>query len=119
MGLRPSKVDAIVLLEGQSGQQVAEVLHRDNKKIPLIAMDALAPTLDAIESGWITASVTQKPFTMGYFGLRMLADVELNKPPSLTADFVHDPNSRLPRFIDTGSAMVDQSNLAVYRAASK
>jgi ribose transport system substrate-binding protein len=114
-----AKVDAFILLEGQSGSQVSEVLKRDNKKKVLIAMDALTPTLDAIESGWITASVTQKPFTMGYFGLRMLADIELNKLPSLTADFLKDPNSRLPRFVDTGSAMVDQSNLAIYRAASK
>ncbi len=114
-----AKVDAFILLEGQSGQQVAEILRRDNKKKVVIAMDALTPTLDAIESGWITASVTQKPFTMGYFGLRMLADIELNKLPSLTLDFVRDPNSRLPRFVDTGSAMVDQSNLGVYRAASK
>jgi ribose transport system substrate-binding protein len=114
-----AKVDAFIVLEGQSGSQVAEVLRRDNKKIVLIAMDALSPTLDAIDSGFITASVTQKPFTMGYFGLRMLADVELNKPPSLTADFVHDPKSTLPRFIDTGSAMVDKSNLSVYRDALK
>jgi ribose transport system substrate-binding protein len=114
-----AKVDAFIVLEGQSGSQVSEVLKRDNKKKVMIAMDALTPTLDAIESGWITASVTQKPFTMGYYGLRLLADVELNKLPSLSADFLHDPNSRLPRFVDTGSAMVDQSNLAVYRAASK
>jgi ribose transport system substrate-binding protein len=113
------KVDAFILLEGQSGQQVAEILKRDKKKMVVIAMDALPPTLDAIEQGWITASVAQKPFTMGYMGLRMLADIELNKLPSLTADFVHDPNSRLPRTVDTGSAIVDQSSLSIYRAASK
>jgi ribose transport system substrate-binding protein len=113
------KLDGFILLEGQSGQQVAEILKRDKKKMVVIAMDALPPTLDAIEQGWITASVAQKPFTMGYMGLRMLADIELNKLPSLTVDFVHDPNSRLPRTVDTGSAIVDQSNLAVYRAASK
>jgi ribose transport system substrate-binding protein len=114
-----SKVDALIVLEGQTGQQVAEVLKRENKKKVLIAMDALTPTLDAIEQGWITASVAQKPFTTGYVGLRMLADIELNKLPSMTVDFVHDPNSRLPRFVDTGAAIVDQSNLAVYRAALK
>jgi len=113
------KLDAFILLEGQSGQQVAEILKRDKKKMVVIAMDALPPTLDAIEQGWITASVAQKPFTMGYMGLRMLADLELYKLPSLTVDFVRDPNSRLPRVVDTGSAMVDSTNLAVYRAASK
>lgn len=114
-----SKVDAFILLEGQSGQQVAEVLKRENKKKVVIAMDALPPTLDAIEAGWITASVAQKPFTMGYMGLRLAADLVLNKPPSLTADFAHDPNSLMPRFVDTGSAIVDQTNLAAYRASSK
>jgi ribose transport system substrate-binding protein len=113
------KVDAFILLEGQTGQQVAEVLKRDKKKTVVIAMDALPPTLDAIEAGWITASVAQKPFTMGYMGLRMAADLTLFKLPSLTVDFVHDPNSRLPRLVDTGLGMVDQTNLAVYRAASK
>jgi ribose transport system substrate-binding protein len=114
-----AKVDAFILLEGQSGQQVAEVLRRDNKKKVVIAMDALTPTLDAIEAGWITASVAQKPFTMGYMGLRMAADLTLYKLPSINVDFVHDPNSPLPRFVDTGLGMVDPSNLAVYRAAAK
>jgi ribose transport system substrate-binding protein len=113
------KIDAFILLEGQSGQQVAEILKRDSKKMVVIAMDALPPTLDAIEQGWITASVAQKPFTMGYVGLRMLADIELFKLPSLTMDFVHDPNARVPRMVDTGMGMVDQSNLAIYRAAAK
>lgn len=113
------KVDAFVVLEGQAGPQVSEVLKRENKKKVFIAMDALPATLDGIEQGWITASVAQKPFTMGYTGLRMLADMVLYKLPSLTVDFAHDPNSRLPRFIDTGTGIVDSSNLAVYRAAAK
>ena len=113
------KVDAFVVLEGQAGPQVSEVLKRENKKKVFIAMDALTATLDGIEQGWITASVAQKPFTMGYTGLRMLADIVLYKLPSLTVDFAHDPNSRLPRFIDTGTGIVDTSNLAVYRAAAK
>ncbi len=113
------KVDAFVVLEGQAGPQVSEVLKRENKKKVFIAMDALPATLDGIDQGWITASVAQKPFTMGYTGLRMLADMVLYKLPSLTVDFAHDPNSRLPRFIDTGTGIVDSSNLAVYRAAAK
>jgi ribose transport system substrate-binding protein len=113
------KVDAFIVLEAQAGSQVSEILKRENKKKVLIAMDALAPTLDGIESGWITASVAQKPYTMGYTGLRMLADLYLNKLPSITLDFAHDPNSLLPRFVDTGVGMVDSSNLKVYRAAAK
>jgi ribose transport system substrate-binding protein len=113
------KIDAIVLLEAQSGAQVSEVLKRDELKKVLIAMDALPGTLDGIEQGRITASVAQKPFTMGYTGLRMLADLYLYKLPSLTVDFAHDPKSPIPHFVDTGVAMVDQSNVKVYRDAAK
>jgi ribose transport system substrate-binding protein len=113
------KIDAFIVLEAQAGAQVSEVIKRDKKKIVFVAMDALPATLDGIDQGFITASVAQKPFTMGYVGLRLLADQTLYKLPSLTMDFVHDPNSLLPRFVDTGSGMVDQSNLKVYRDAAK
>jgi ribose transport system substrate-binding protein len=119
LGKGKTKVDAFILLEGQSGQQVAEILKRDNKKLAVVAMDALPATLDAIEQGWITASVVQKPFTMGYYALRMAADLTLYKMPSLSLDFVHDPNSPLPRVVDTGFTVVDQSNLATFKTAAK
>ncbi len=113
------KIDAVIALEAQAGSQISEIIKRDKKKIVFIAMDALPATLDGIEQGFITASVAQKPFTMGYVGLRMLADQILYKLPSLTMDFAHDPNSLLPRSVDTGVGMVDSSNLKVYRDAAK
>ncbi len=113
------KLDGFIVLEAQAGAQVSEVLKRDNRKIVFIAMDALPGILDGIESGWITASVAQKPFTMGYTGLRTLADLYLYKLPSLTVDFTHDSKSLLPRAVDTGVGMVDQSNVKAYRDAAK
>lgn len=113
------KIDAFIALEAQAGGQISEVIKRDNKKIVFIAMDALPATLDGIEQGFITASVAQKPFTMGYVGLRMLADVSLYKPPSLTMDFVHDPKSPLPSSVNTGTAIVDSNNVKIYRAAAQ
>lgn len=113
------KIDAFIVLEAQAGAQVAEIIKRDKKKLVFIAMDALPPTLDSIDQGWITASVAQKPYTMGYVGMRMMADQVLYKLPSLTVDFVHDPNSKLPRFVDTGVGMVDESNVKTYRDAAK
>jgi ribose transport system substrate-binding protein len=113
------KIDGVIALEAQAGSQISEVIKRDKKKIVFIAMDALPATLDGIDQGFITASVAQKPFTMGYTGLRMLADVYLYKLPSLTMDFVHDPNSLLPRSVDTGVGMVDSTNVKVYRDAAK
>jgi len=112
-------IDAFISMEGQSGKEVAEVLKRRKATKIVIAMDAIEETLDGIEQGFITATVAQKPFTMGYMGLRLLADLNLIKLPTLGLDFAKDPNSPLPRFIDTGAAMVDKSNLAAYRESAK
>jgi ribose transport system substrate-binding protein len=113
------EVDAFICVDAESAKEVAEVLKRANTKKVVIATDALPATLDGIEGGWITATVVQKPFTMGYNGLRLIADLHLNKLPSLTMDFAGSPNSPLPRFVDTGDALIDKSNLAGYRDANK
>jgi ribose transport system substrate-binding protein len=112
-------VDAFISMEGQSAKEVAEVLGRNKTKKVVIAMEALAPTLDGIENGGITATLAQKPFTIGYYSLRLIADLNLNKQPSPLIDFAGNPNSRLPRFVDTGVALVDKSNLSAYREAGK
>jgi ribose transport system substrate-binding protein len=112
---RKPEIDAFLSMDGESAKEVAEVLKRSNAKKVVIATDTLAPTLDGIENGWITATVAQKPFTMGYIGLRLIADLHLNKLPSLTMDFAGNPHSPLPRFVDTGVTLIDKSNLAAYR----
>ncbi len=112
-------VDAFLSMDGESAKEVAEVLKRGNAKKVVIAFDALAPTLSGVEDGWITATVAQKPFTMGYISLRLIADLHLNKLPSLTVDFAGNPNSRLPRFVDTGVTLIDKSNLAGYLDTNK
>lgn len=112
-------VDAFVSMEAQSAKEVAEVLGRNKAKKAVISMDALPATLEGIENGGITATIAQKPFTMGYSGLRLIADLYLNKLPSLSLDFAGNPNSPLPRFVDTGVALIDKSNLGAYREASK
>jgi ribose transport system substrate-binding protein len=113
------EVDAFVCVDAESAKEVAEVLKRANTKKVVIATDALPATLEAIDGGWITATVVQKPFTMGYTGLRLIADLHLNKLPSLNVDFAGSPNSPLPRFVDTGDTLIDKSNVAGYREASK
>lgn len=113
---RKNVPDAFVSLESMSAAEVADVLDRariDDRII--IAMDAAQNTLEWIEKGRIAATIAQKPYTMGYYGLRALADVVLRKPPSLTADFRNDPRSPLPVFIDTGTLMVDRNNVASLR----
>jgi len=108
--------DAFVALESLSGAEIADVLDRariDGKVI--VAMDAAQNTLEWIEKGKIAATIAQKPYTMGYYGLKALADIVLRKPASLTADFRNDPRSPLPVFIDTGTLLVDRNNVSNLR----
>ena len=114
------KIDAAIALRLSRVLRIAEIIKRDNKKLVFIAAGRLyrRPWMRS-SRGWITASVAQKPFTMGYVGLRMMADQILYKVPSITVDFRHDPNSLVPEFVGTGVGMADQSNLKIYRDALK
>lgn len=113
------KVDAIVCLEAVAGKPVADAIKRANlKDREVIAWDADPGTLDAIKDGTIDATITQKPYTMGYFGLNMLYDVFHAMPPQLNKDFRSDFYSPYPVFIDTGSALVDGSNVDLYLSAT-
>jgi ribose transport system substrate-binding protein len=115
----PEKIDAFVCLEAVSGKPVAEAIKRasvhDRK---LITWDADPATLDAIKDGTIDATIAQKPYTMGYFGLKLLYEVFHAPPPELTKDFRTDFYSPYPVFIDTGTTLVDRSNVDLYLSAT-
>ena len=107
-----SKPDGFVCLEAIACKEVADVL--DRKKITgkvVIAMDTDQGTLDWIKKGSIAATIAQKPYTMGYYGLKMLADLHLNKPASLDHNWGQDTQSLLPTFIDTGATLIDKGNV--------
>jgi ribose transport system substrate-binding protein len=113
---KKAEFEAFVSLEALSASEIADVLERKKTQGKIIvAMDTAAATLDWIEKGRIAATIMQKPFTMGYYGLKVLAEISLNKPPSLAADFATDPKAAYPVFIDTGAMLVDKSNLATIR----
>lgn len=109
------KVDGFVCLEAASGKGVAEVLKRHNATDrTLIAMDVDADTLNLIQSGNIEATVSQKPYTMGYFGLKLLDEIHHNLPQPFRTNYGVDTFSPYPVFVDTGTALVDKSNVQVY-----
>ena len=113
------KVDGFVCLEATAGKEVADVLAR--RKVEgkiVIAMDTDEGTLDWIEKGGIAATVAQKPFTMAYYGLRVLDDLHHNKPAKLDSNWSQDLQSPLPAVIDTGSALIDKSNVSAFRKAA-
>ena len=113
------KVDAFVCLEAVSGKPVADALKRANiHDREVVAWDADPATLDAIKDGTIDATITQKPYTMGYFGLKLLSEVHNAPPELLNKDFRTDFYSPYPVFIDTGSTLVDRSSVDLYLSAT-
>ena len=60
----------------------------------------------------------QKPFTMGYFGLKALDEIYHDQPAQFGKDYSADAFAPYPAFIDTGTSLVDKSNVDVYLAAA-
>ena len=113
-------VDAFVCLEALSGKEVATVLsqHEVKDKI-IIAMDTDDKTLEWIQKGVIAATISQKPYTMSFVGLKVLDDLYHHKLSTLTNDWARDSFAPIPAFVDTGSALVDKTNVDALIAASK
>jgi ribose transport system substrate-binding protein len=120
VGKERDKVDAFVCLEAQSGKEVAGVLnsyHVTGKVV--MAMDTDPETLDWIQKGMIAGTIAQKPYTMAFVGLQMLDGLHHNKPPSLDTDWSRDSFAPIPAFVDTGSALIDTSNVASFIQAKE
>ena len=111
----PAKIDAFICLESSSAKDVAAVLERQHATDRLlIAMDVDQDTLNLIKTGTIEATVAQKPYTMGYYGLKALDQIHHNPPRTLHADFEVDSFAPYPVFVDTGTALVDKNNVDLY-----
>ena len=109
------KIDAFVSLESTAGKSIAEVLKRKNvTDRTVIAMDVNPDTLDLIKDGSIDSTVSQKPYTMGYYGLKALDEIHHNAPTKLRTNYGVDSFAPYPMFIDTGTAIVDKNNVDVY-----
>jgi ribose transport system substrate-binding protein len=109
------KIDAFICLEASAGKEVGTVLKRDNAKDRLlIAMDVDPDTLGLIKDGVIDATIAQKPYTMGYIGLKALDQIFHDGPKTLRSDYGVDSFSPFPVFVDTGTALVDKANVDIY-----
>jgi len=60
--------------------------------------------------------VVQKPYVMAFYGVRFLDDLHHNAVHEFK-DWATAPTAPLPTFVDTGTAVVDSSNLAAFRKA--
>jgi ribose transport system substrate-binding protein len=107
-----SKIDAFVCLEASAGKDVGEALKRAKATDRLlIAMDVDQAKLELIKDGIIQATISQKPYTMAYLGLKALDDLHHYPLKPLNRDWASDASSPVPAFIDTGVSLVDANNL--------
>jgi ribose transport system substrate-binding protein len=120
IGKEKDQVDAFVCLEAQSGKEVAGVLnsyHVTGKVV--MAMDTDPETLEWIKKGGIAATIAQKPYTMAFVGMQMLDNLYHHKPASLATDWSKDSFAPIPGFVDTGSALIDKSNVDSFLQAKQ
>lgn len=116
----PKKITGFICLESASGKMVSDAIKRTNATDRLlVAWDVNQDTLDGIKAGTINATVAQKPFTMGYIGLRSLDEIFHAPPPSLSTDYSQDAFSPFPVFVDTGTSLVDKRNVDSYIASAQ
>jgi ribose transport system substrate-binding protein len=108
-----TKVDAFICLEAVSCPAVADVVSRANLagKVVIIAMDADPATVDWINKGVISATIAQKPWTMAYYGTKLLDDIHHHMPKPLADDWNKNIYSPIPTFVDTGAFVIDKSNV--------
>jgi ribose transport system substrate-binding protein len=112
------KPDGIISLEASGGSGAADALHIVSLegKVPVVTFDKDPETLDWIERGAITATIVQKPYVMGYYGLKFLDDLHHNAVHEFK-DWRVAPAPPMPAWVDTGTAIVDKNNLAAFREA--
>ncbi len=113
------KIDGILCVEASGGPGAAEVMHRLSLKgkIVIVAMDKSPETFAFISEGLIASTIAQKPYTMAFYGLRFLDDLHHNVVHEFK-DWRTAPVSPLPARVDTGTAIINPTNLAVFQAAA-
>jgi ribose transport system substrate-binding protein len=109
-------VDAFVCLEAIACPEVGEVVSRQNMggKVAIVAMDTDQRTITLIQKGVISATIAQKPFTMAYFGTKLVDEIHHHPPASLGENFAQNSFSTLPTFVDTGTFIVDKDSVGSF-----
>ncbi|HUA92310.1 MAG TPA: substrate-binding domain-containing protein [Terracidiphilus sp.] len=116
----PKKIDAFICLDSASGKMVADAVKRTGATDRLLmAWDASQDTLDGIKAGTIDSTIVQKPYSMAYVGLKALDEIYHSPPKDLSKDYSADSFAPYPVFVDTGTTLVDKSNVGVYIASAE
>ena len=115
---KKQKVDGVICLEASGGAGVADALHRVDMtgKVAIVSFDKDPETFSWIDRGGINATITQKPYVMAFYGVRFLDDLHHNVVHEFK-DWRNAPASSMPSWVDTGTAIVDKSNLSAFKDA--
>jgi ribose transport system substrate-binding protein len=115
---KKENIVGIICLEATGGSGAAQAVHRFNMegKLPIVAFDNDPQTLDWIDRGAIAVTITQKPYVMSFYGLKFLDDLHHNAVHQFN-DWRMAPGTPSPTSVDTGTVVIDKTNLKVYRDA--
>jgi ribose transport system substrate-binding protein len=106
-------VNAFVCLEAVACPEVGEAVNdtKTTGKVTILAMDTDQRTLNWIQQGLVAGTIAQKPYTMGYLGVKLLDDLHHHKLTSLDANFKQDASSPVPEAVFTGTFLVGKDNI--------
>src|SRR6266481_5799122 len=118
MIVKKEKMAELFAWKPRGGPGASDALNRFEMagKVPIVAFDKDPKTLELIEKGAIASTIAQKPYVMSYYGLKFLDDLHHNAVKEFK-DWRSAPAAPLPTWVDTGTAVVDKNNLAVFREA--
>jgi ribose transport system substrate-binding protein len=108
-----TKVDAFICLEALSCPAVADVVNRAGMggKVKIVAMDTDPGTIEWINKGVISATIAQKPYTMAYYGSKLLDDIHHHPAKPLAGNWAQNVFSPYPTVVDTGAFVVTKENV--------
>ena len=98
------------------GQGAAVAVKQAGKagKVRIVAMDRDEATLQFIQEGVIDASIAQRTYIMTYLALQMLYDLR-NDRIKFTGDWRKIGVNPLPPVVDTGTFVIDRTNVDSFR----
>jgi len=104
-------IKGIFATEANGGVGISEAVqaNENSNEIKVISFDTDKPTLDKIQEGSISATVSQGTWNMGYWSLQFLFQQNHE-----TSKGKH--GQQLPEYVDTGVSIVTKENLHEYYA---
>lgn len=109
------RIAALICLQSSAGKDVGEALRRavvaGDPGHLLVTMDTDVATLQLVKDGVIDSTISQKPYTMAFVGLKALDNIHHYPVNPLGREHSLDPFAPFPAFVDTGVSLVDKSNV--------